>query len=164
MVQPLQRLPQSRCPEMKWPERLPAGARLYPRLLISYCGTRDPHLHAHRACTQHYHFALRVATIPSKTYPHSNPVQVRRDTSQSAEHFPNTCSMSTLANLPTRFGDSPETSKESPQSRRTQNATPNIWGELVAKAFVIVIVIVIVSVTRGQSRVSTADRCPTLLT
>ena len=59
--------------------------------------------------------------------------------------------MSTVANLPTRYGDRPETSKEGPHSQRTQNASPSIWGELVAKAFAIE------GVTQGHSRVSMAD-------
>lgn len=59
--------------------------------------------------------------------------------------------MSTVANLPTRSGDRPDTSKEGPHSQRTQNASPSIWGELVAKAFAIE------GVTQGHSRVSMAD-------
>lgn len=59
--------------------------------------------------------------------------------------------MSTVVKLPTRSGDRPETSKEGPHSQRTQNASPSIWGELVAKAFAIE------GVTQGHSRVSMAD-------
>ena len=65
--------------------------------------------------------------------------------------------MSTVANLPTRSGDRPETSKEGPHSQRTQNASPSIWGELVAKAFAIE------GVTQGHSRVSMADSMAGLL-
>jgi phospholipase/carboxylesterase len=59
--------------------------------------------------------------------------------------------MNTVENLPTRSGERPETSKEGPHSQRTQNASPSIWGELVAKAFAIE------GVTQGHSRVSMAD-------
>lgn len=59
--------------------------------------------------------------------------------------------MSTVANLPTRSGNRPDTSKEGPHSQRTQNASPSIWGELVAKAFAIE------GVTQGHSCVSMAD-------
>lgn len=65
--------------------------------------------------------------------------------------LPDTCCMRTVSNLPTRSGDRPETSKEGPHSQRTQNASPRIWGELVAKAFAIE------GVTQGHSRVSMAD-------
>ena len=61
------------------------------------------------------------------------------------------------ADLPTRSGERPETSKQGPHSQLTQNATPAIWGQLVAKAFSIP------GVKQGHSRVSMADSMAGLL-
>lgn len=65
--------------------------------------------------------------------------------------------MKTNTELPFRAGDRPETSKEGPHSQRTQNASPAIWGQLVAKAFAIR------GVVQGHSRVSMADSMAGLL-
>jgi hypothetical protein len=59
--------------------------------------------------------------------------------------------------LPFRQGERPSTSNVGPHSQLTLNASPAIWGQLVAKAFSIQ------GVTQGHSRVSMADSMAGLL-
>lgn len=59
--------------------------------------------------------------------------------------------MTHAPSFPLRRGDRPETSKDGPHRQLTQKAPPSVWGELVAKVFMVD------GVVQGHSTVSMAD-------
>ena len=65
--------------------------------------------------------------------------------------------MTFVQKLRNRDGERPDTSKEGPHTQLTQNTSPSIWGEFVAKAFSIE------EIARGHSTVSMADSMAGLL-
>ena len=65
--------------------------------------------------------------------------------------------MTSVQELRDRAGERPDTSKEGPHAQLTQNASPSVWGEFVAKAFAIE------GITQGHSTVSMADSMAGLL-